>query len=110
MARPGPSTRGQLHVGRYFGALLLLFALLYSGVAFGGKSGHPLTPKLGLDLKGGAQVILTPKTTNGKKATASQLSTAVDILRQRVNVSGVTESEVVVEGEQIVVSVPGGNR
>jgi len=110
VARPGPSSRGQLHVGRYFGALLLLFALLYAGVVFEGPGSHPLTPKLGLDLQGGAQVILTPKTTNGKKATSSQLSTAVDILRQRVNLNGVTESEVVIEGEQIVVSVPGGNR
>lgn len=110
MARPGPSTRGQLHVGRYFGALLGLFALLYAGVVFGGTGGHPLTPKLGLDLQGGAQVILTPKTTNGSKATAAQLSTAVDILRQRVNGAGVSEAEVVIEGSQVVVSVPGGNR
>ena len=109
MARPGP-TRGQLHVGRYLGALLGLFALLYAGVIFGGTGGHPLTPKLGLDLQGGAQVILTPKTTNGSKATAAQLSTAVDILRQRVNGAGVSEAEVVVEGSQVVVSVPGGNR
>lgn len=110
MARPGPSNRGQLHVGRYLGALLVLFVLLYSGVAFLGKGGHPLTPKLGLDLKGGAQVILTPKTVNGKKASASQLETAVEILRLRVNSAGVSEAEVVIEGDQIIVSVPGGNR
>ncbi len=110
MARPGPSTRGQLHVGRYLGALLGIFALLYAGVIFGGSNGDPLTPKLGLDLQGGAQVILTPKTTNGSKASASQLTTAVDILRQRVNGAGVSEAEVVVEGSQVVVSVPGGNR
>jgi preprotein translocase subunit SecD len=110
VARPGPSSRGQLHVGRYLGALLGIFALLYAGVIFGGSHGDPLTPKLGLDLQGGAQVILTPKTTNGSKATASQLSTAVDILRQRVNGAGVSEAEVVVEGSQVVVSVPGGNR
>jgi preprotein translocase subunit SecD len=109
VARPGPTTRGQLHVGRYFGALLLLFAVLYAGVAFGGSGGHPLTPKLGLDLQGGAQVILTPKTISGKKATASQLDTAVGILRQRVDGAGVSEAEVVVEGSQVVVSVPGGN-
>ncbi|MCU1593684.1 MAG: protein-export rane protein SecD [Frankiales bacterium] len=110
MARPGPTNRGQLHVGRYLGALLGLFALLYAGVVFGGTNGKPLEPKLGLDLQGGAQVILTPKTANGSKASAAQLSTAVDILRQRVNGAGVSEAEVVVEGSQVVVSVPGGNR
>jgi preprotein translocase subunit SecD len=110
VARPGPSNRGQLLIGRYLGALVALFVLLYAGVAFGGPNGNALKPKLGLDLKGGAQVILTPQTTNGKKATAAQLATAVDILRLRVNNSGVSEAEVVVQGQQVVVSVPGGNR
>ena len=53
MARPGPA-RGQLHVGRYFIALLVFFAALYSTVIFAGKGGAWLKPKLGLDLKGGA--------------------------------------------------------
>jgi preprotein translocase subunit SecD len=110
VARPGPSNRGQLLIGRYLGALVALFVLLYAGVAFGGPNGGSLSPKLGLDLEGGAQVILTPQTTNGKKATTDQLATAVDILRLRVNNSGVSEAEVVVQGQQVVVSVPGGNR
>jgi preprotein translocase subunit SecD len=110
VARPGPSNRGQLHVWRYLGTLLALFVLLYTAVAFAGKGSAWLKPKLGLDLQGGAQVILTPKTESGKRASSSQLSTAVDILRQRVNGAGVSEAEVVVEGDQIVVQVPGGNR
>ena len=109
MARPGPSTRGQLHTWRYLGVLLAIFALLYAGVAFGGAHG-PLKPKLGLDLRGGAQVILTPKSLNGKKPTNDQLTTAVEILRLRVNGAGVSEAEVVLQGQQIVVQVPGGNR
>jgi preprotein translocase subunit SecD len=110
VARPGPSSRGQLHVYRYLGALLAAFVALYAVVAFAGKGSAWLTPKLGLDLQGGAQVILTPKTETGKKVTASQLSTAVEILRQRVNGAGVSEAEVVSEGDQIIVQVPGGNR
>jgi preprotein translocase subunit SecD len=109
VARPGPSNRGQLHTGRYLGFLAGLFVILYATVLLAGTNG-PLTPKLGLDLQGGAQVILTPKTEGGKKATASQLSTAVEILRLRVNASGVSEAEVVTEGDQIVVQVPGGNQ
>jgi preprotein translocase subunit SecD len=110
VARPGPSTRGQLHVWRYLGTLFAIFVILYTTLMFAGKGSAWLKPKLGLDLQGGAQVILTPKTESGKKATSSQLSTAVEILRQRVNGAGVSEAEVVVEGDQIVVQVPGGNR
>lgn len=110
MARPGPSTRGQLHVWRYLGSLLAIFVVLYSTVAFAGKGGAWLKPKLGLDLQGGAQVILTPKTEGGKPVTAAQLSTSVEILRQRVNGAGVSEADVHTEGEQIIVAVPGGNR
>ena len=104
MARPGAS-RG-LHVGRYLGALAAILVLLYAIVALAGPKSDPLTPKLGLDLQGGASVILTPKTT----PKAGQLQTAVDILNRRVNGAGVAEAEVVTQGNNIVVSLPGGNR
>ena len=109
MARPGPA-RGQLHVGRYFIALLVFFAALYTTVVFAGKGSAWLKPKLGLDLKGGAQVILTPKLESGKKPSSEELSASVDILRQRVDGQGVSAAEIVVQGDQIIVSVPGGNR
>jgi preprotein translocase subunit SecD len=83
---------------------------MYVTLAFAGKGSAWLKPKLGLDLQGGAQVILTPKTESGKKASSDQLSTAVEILRQRVDGAGVSEAEVKTEGDQIVVQVPGGNR
>ena len=46
---------GTLRVGRYFGALVALLAVLYAIVFW---PNQPKTPKLGLDLEGGAQVIL----------------------------------------------------
>ncbi len=49
---------GTLRVGRYFLALLALIALLYSIVFFGSRQ----TPKLGIDLVGGTQVVFTAKT------------------------------------------------
>ena len=104
MARPGAS-RG-LHVGRYLGALAAILVLLYTIVALAGPNNDPLTPKLGLDLQGGASVILTPKTA----PKSGQLQTAVDILNRRVNGAGVAEAEVVTQGNNIVVSLPGGNR
>jgi preprotein translocase subunit SecD len=110
VARPGPSSRGQLHVWRYLGTLLAIFVLLYATLAFAGKGSAWLKPKLGLDLRGGAQVILTPKAEGGRRPTASELDAAVSILRQRVNGAGVSEAEVTTEGDQILVQVPGGNR
>ena len=110
MARPGQTTRGQLRVGRYLGFLLALLVVLYAVVVFAGKGGAALKPKLGLDLRGGASVILTPQGLKGKKPSQTQLDTAVNIISLRVNGAGVSEAEVVTEGDQIVVSVPGGNR
>ncbi len=111
MARPGPTSRsrGQLHVGRYFGALAALLAALYAIVFLAG-SGGPLTPRLGLDLQGGASVVLTPRSENGRAVRPDQLQTAVEIIQQRVNGLGVAEAEVVTQGNNIVVSVPGGTR
>ncbi len=113
MARPAPSrgpSRGQLPVGRYFGALALMLAVLYAIVFFAGTGSSLLTPRLGLDLQGGASVVLTPRTDDGAPPRADQLATAVQIIQQRVNGLGVAEAEVVTQGDNIVVSVPGGTR
>ena len=109
MARPAPA-RKQMLIGRYLGALSLLLVLLYLGVFLGGAGSSPLTPKLGLDLQGGASVILSPKTENGAPPRQDQLNTAVDIIDRRVNGLGVAEAEVVTQGPNIVVSVPGGTQ
>lgn len=67
-------------------------------------------PRLGLDLRGGTQVTLTPKAASGA-ITDAQLQQAVDIIRQRVNGLGVAEAEVATQGtganSAIIVSVPG---
>lgn len=105
MARPG-APRGSLHVGRYFAVLTGVLILLYTVIFLAGPGSTPLTPKLGLDLQGGASVILQPKTTPKQ----DQLDTAIDIINRRVNGLGVAEAEVVTQGNNIVVSVPGGSR
>lgn len=65
-------------------------------------------PKLALDLQGGTQVILSPLLLSGQTVSAEQLDQAVSIIRQRVDASGVSESQVTTQGDQnIVVSIPG---
>ncbi|MDQ1739945.1 MAG: preprotein translocase subunit SecD [Pseudonocardiales bacterium] len=96
---------GTLRVGRYFAVLLGLFVVLY-GIVF--WPGQPRTPKLGLDLEGGAQVILKAQTTNGKAPTKASMDQARQIITNRVNGLGVSSAEVVTQGsDRIVVSVPG---
>ncbi len=74
--------------------------------------GQVHTPKLGLDLRGGTQVILTPTSAEGgESVTDDQLHQAVEIIRQRVDGFGVAESEVTTQGSgdnaSIIVSIPG---
>ena len=73
--------------------------------------GQQSTPNLGLDLRGGTQVTLTPRTTEGAVITDTQLQLAVEIIRQRVNGLGVAEAEVSTQGSgnssAIIVSIPG---
>ncbi|MDQ2748486.1 MAG: protein translocase subunit SecD [Actinomycetota bacterium] len=97
---------GTLRVGRYFLALILALGLLYTMVFWPGAR-H--TPKLGLDLVGGTQVIFTAKTTGtGKTPSKSSMNQAKQIMENRVNGSGVTEATVVIQGsDQIVISIPG---
>jgi preprotein translocase subunit SecD len=65
------------------------------------------TPKLGLDLKGGTQIILEPQTVEGQTVTAEQLNQARDIIVQRVDAGGVSGAEVTTQGDRnIVVSIP----
>ncbi len=94
--------------GRVLAFFLLLTVLL--GVwSFWPGASH--SPRLGLDLRGGTQVILTPKQVEGQVVTNEAMQQAVNIIRQRVNAFGVSEAEVSVQGQgansNIIVSIPG---
>jgi len=72
------------------------------------RSDATWTPKLALDLQGGTQIILAPKLTDGQSVGPEQLQQAVEIIRQRVDASGVSEAEITTQGTQnISVSIPG---
>ncbi|MFW0784909.1 protein translocase subunit SecD [Gordonia sp. CPCC 206044] len=86
-------------------AFLALLAIVYALVFFTG-GGSP-TPKLGIDLQGGTRVTLTARTPDGKPPSREQLDQAKQIIEQRVNGLGVSGSEVVVNGNNLVITVPG---
>ncbi|MET7418340.1 protein translocase subunit SecD [Dactylosporangium sp. NPDC005555] len=106
MAQP----QAPMHPGRQLGVLGTIFVLLAIWVWFGGDGGwrDRLEPNLGLDLIGGTTVTLQAKTDTGKPPTKEQMNTAKDIIDNRVNGLGVSEAEVLIEGDtNIVVSLPG---
>ncbi len=90
-------------------SLILLFVVLVG--AFSWIIVKDFEPKLGLDLRGGTSVILTPDAdkTEGR-ITQERLDKAVDIISQRVNGTGVAEAEVVREGTNILVALPSVGR
>jgi len=61
------------------------------------------TPQLGLDLQGGASVVLQPHT----KVDSGVLDQAIEIIRNRVDALGVAEPEITRQGSSIIVSLPG---
>ncbi|WP_321575416.1 protein translocase subunit SecD [Oerskovia douganii] len=83
--------------------ILALFASIFAGTKWSDAS---TTPGLALDLEGGTQIILTPVATEGK-VTDETITQAINVIRQRVDSSGVTEAEITSQGNNIVVGLPG---
>ena len=93
--------------GRRLIVFALVVAALYGGVALSGE----WKPKLGLDLQGGTRITLEALTDQGEKPSPAALDEARGIIDQRVNGTGVAESEVSTQGGQnIVVEIPGKPR
>jgi len=99
------SPSGQLRPGRYLAFFLFIVVLLY-GLVFG-TGDHKLSPKLGIDLQGGTRVTLTARTETGEAPSKEALDQARQIIENRVNGIGVTGTEVVLDGTNLIITVPG---
>ncbi|WP_072313614.1 protein translocase subunit SecD [Agrococcus sp. Marseille-P2731] len=76
-----------------------------AAVQWGGGS---WMPQLALDLEGGTQIVLEPRLAEGESISQEQLDQAVSIIRQRVDASGISETEITTQGgRNIVVALPG---
>ena len=99
--------------GRTLLLLLGLIALLYGAVAAGVQWGNAQwTPKLALDLEGGTEIVLSPQPVAGRTTVdPAAVDESVNIIRQRVNGSGISEAEVTRQGQgadtKIIVDLPG---
>jgi preprotein translocase subunit SecD len=99
------SSAGQIRPGRYLAFFLFIVVLLY-GLMFG-TGNHKPNPKLGIDLQGGTRVTLTARTLNGGPPSKEALDQARQIIENRVNGIGVAGTEVVLDGNNIIITVPG---
>jgi preprotein translocase subunit SecD len=81
----------------------LVFIVLTAAIALGACLVTDTTPQLGLDLQGGASVVLQPTEDTNDEA----LDQAIEIIRSRVDAIGVAEPEIARQGSSIVVQLPG---
>jgi len=98
---------GTIRPGRYLAIFVLVVVALYALVFFTGD--RKASPQLGIDLKGGTSVTLTARTPDGSEPSRESLNTARAIINERVDGLGVGGAEVVLDGANIVITVPGEN-
>ena len=101
------SSSAPVHPYRYLTLFLVLLIGAYLLVFLTGDK-HA-KPKLGIDLEGGTRVTLTARTPDGSAPTREALAQAQEIISSRVNGLGVSGSEVVVDGQNLVITVPGND-
>ncbi|WP_147106701.1 protein translocase subunit SecD [Nesterenkonia populi] len=105
MAAPKPVRRALTALTALLILLVTMGGLLLYGVQ---EDRAQWAPLLALDLEGGTQMVLSPQVETGEEVDDEQLDQAVEIIRQRVDGTGVAEAEIAVQGaENIVVSLPG---
>ena len=92
----------------WLAAIIVLSALIIGFAPTWGEKGASFVPQLALDLEGGTSMILKPVYAEGQTGTADNLTQAVDVIRQRIDSTGVSEAQITTSGNSaIVVSVPG---
>ncbi|UKN41802.1 protein translocase subunit SecD [Mycobacterium lepromatosis] len=101
------SSSASVHFGRYLSMFLVLLIGVCLLVFFTGDK--RVAPRLGIDLQGGTRVTLTARTPDGSRPSREALSQARQIISSRVNGLGVSGSEVVVDGDNLVITVPGND-
>jgi preprotein translocase subunit SecD len=101
------SSSAPVHPARYLTFFLALLVGVYLLVFLTGDK--QAKPKLGIDLQGGTRVTLTARTPDGSAPTREALDQAQQIISARVNGLGVSGSEVIIDGTNLVITVPGND-
>ncbi|ABM13391.1 protein translocase subunit SecD [Mycolicibacterium austroafricanum] len=94
-----------VHPARYLALFLAMLIGAYLLVFLTGDKKPD--PKLGIDLQGGTRVTLTARTPDGSPPSRESLDQAKQIIGARVDGLGVSGSEVIIDGQNLVITVPG---
>ncbi|HTM84974.1 MAG TPA: protein translocase subunit SecD, partial [Mycobacterium sp.] len=103
MASPSAPVHPARNLAVFLAMLIGVFLLVF---LTGDKMAEP---KLGIDLQGGTRVTLTARTPDGTAPTREALNQAQQIISSRVNGLGVSGSEVIIDGNNLVITVPGSD-
>ncbi|SEQ58307.1 protein translocase subunit SecD [Lentzea albida] len=98
---------GQIRPAKYLASFVLIVVALYALVFLTGNGSAK--PKLGIDLQGGTLVTLTARQEDGAQPSEEALNRARDLIEVRVNGLGVSGAEVVRDGNNLVITVPGAD-
>jgi len=80
--------------------------LALAGIVYTFAAGNE--PLLGLDLQGGASVVLEPEPNpDGSPVSEDILDQAIDVIRNRIDGLGVREPEITRQGQTVLVQIPG---
>jgi preprotein translocase subunit SecD len=88
-------------------SFVLIVVALYALVFLTGNGSAK--PKLGIDLQGGTIVTLTARQEDGAQPSEEALNRARDLIEVRVNGLGVSGAEVVRDGNNLTITVPGAD-
>ncbi|MEO8815793.1 MAG: protein translocase subunit SecD [Mycobacterium sp.] len=103
MASPSAPVHPARNLAVFLTMLIGVYLLMF-------LTGNKMTePKLGIDLQGGTRVTLTARTPDGSAPTRDALTQAQQIISARVNGLGVSGSEVIIDGNNLVITVPGSD-
>jgi preprotein translocase subunit SecD len=101
------SSTAPVHPYRWLTLFLVLLIGAYLLVFLTGDK--QARPKLGIDLQGGTRVTLTARTPDGSAPSREALAQAQQIISSRVDGLGVSGSEVVIDGDNLIITVPGND-
>ena len=101
------SSSTPVHPARYLALFLVMLIGAFLLVFLTGDK-QP-DPKLGIDLQGGTRVTLTARTPDGSPPSRDALNQAQQIISARVDGLGVSGSEVIIDGQNLVITVPGND-
>jgi len=91
--------------GRAIAALVVISLVVVGIAVWMGVTGS--RPRLGLDLRGGVSVTLTPVVQPGQSLDSAVLDETIEVIRRRVDSLGVSEPEISRQGNDVLVQLPG---